>query len=72
MELSRIKQNGIDSDLRLRRRLKKSIEDLTDLREHVSAIHARVRTSLDGREEIQVEISLLPSFSSSNPSPATG
>ena len=25
----------------------KSIEDLTDLREHVSVIHARVRTGLD-------------------------
>jgi hypothetical protein len=72
MALSRIKQNGIHNDLQLRRILKRSIEDLTGLRQHGFAIHARVHTSLDRREEIQVEISLLPSFSSSNSSPATG
>jgi hypothetical protein len=51
---------------------KKKIEDLTDLREHTSSIHASVRTGEDGQEEIQVSISLLPSFSTSSPSAETG
>jgi hypothetical protein len=48
------------------------MEDLTDLREHISAIHAAVCTGENGQEEIQVSISLLPSFSTSSPSAETG
>lgn len=51
---------------------KRKIEDLADLREHVSSIHATVCTGMDGQEEIQVSISLLPTFSTSTPSPETG
>lgn len=51
---------------------KKKIEDLTDLREHISSIHASVCTGEDGQEEIQVSICLLPSFSTSSPSAETG
>jgi hypothetical protein len=57
---------------RLDEHSKKSIEDLMDLREHVSAIHAEVSTGEDGQEEIQVSIILLPSFSTSTPSAETG
>lgn len=57
---------------RLNEDSKRRIEDLADLREHVSAIHATVRTGEDGQEEIQVSISLLPSFSTSTPSAETG
>ncbi len=41
---------------------KRSIEDLADLREHLSVIHASVQAGEDGQEEIQISISLLPSF----------
>lgn len=51
---------------------KKRIEDLEDLQDHVSAIHASVQTGEDGGEEIQISISLLPSFSTSAPSPESG
>lgn len=51
---------------------RRRIEDLTDLQEHVSAIHASVQTTEDGQEEIQISISLLPSFSTSTPSIETG
>ena len=50
---------------------KNRIEDLIDLREHVSAIHAEVGTGENGQEEIQVSIILLPSFSTSTPSAET-
>jgi hypothetical protein len=48
---------------------KKRIEDPQD---HVSAIHASVQTGEDGGEEIQISISLLPSFSTSAPNPESG
>lgn len=51
---------------------KKMIEDLTDLQEYVSGIHASVQTNEDGHEEIQISISLLPSFSTSTPSAESG
>ncbi|MFM8276335.1 MAG: hypothetical protein ACKN89_04955 [Cyanobium sp.] len=51
---------------------KKMIEDLADLQEHVSAIHASVQTNEDGHDEIQISISLLPSFSTANPSAESG
>ena len=51
---------------------KKRIEDLADLQDHVSAIHALVQTGEDGQEEIQISISLLPSFSTSAPSAESG
>ena len=51
---------------------KKRIEDLADLQDHVSAIHASVQTGEDGQEEIQISISLLPSFSTSAPSAENG
>ena len=51
---------------------KKRIEDLADLQDHVSAIHASVQTGEDGQEEIQISISLLPSFSTSAPSAESG
>ena len=51
---------------------KKMIEDLTDLQEHVSGIHASVQANEVGHEEIQVSISLLPSFSTSTPSAESG
>jgi len=51
---------------------KKKIEDLADLQDHVSAIHASVQTSEDVQEEIQISISLLPSFSTSTPSAEIG
>lgn len=51
---------------------KKKIEDLADLQEHVSAIHASVRTGEDGQEEIMISISLQPSFSTSAPSIEAG
>jgi hypothetical protein len=67
-ELATIKQSGVCNDLQVGRRFKKRMEDLTDLREHISAIHAAVCTGENGQEEIQVSISLLPSFSTSSPS----
>lgn len=51
---------------------KKRIEDLADLQDHVSAIHASVQTGDDGQVEIQISISLLPSFSTSAPSAESG
>jgi hypothetical protein len=51
---------------------KRRIEDLGDLREHVSAIHASVQAGEDGQEEIQISISLQPTFSTSAPSVETG
>jgi uncharacterized protein YaaN involved in tellurite resistance len=51
---------------------KRRIEDLEDLQEHVSAIHASVQAGEDGQEEIQISISLLPSFSTSAPSAEAG
>ena len=51
---------------------KKRIEDLADLQDHVSAIHASVQTGEDGQEEIQISICLLPSFSTSAPSVESG
>jgi len=51
---------------------RRRIEDLADLHEHVSAIHASVQDGENGQEEIQVSISLLPSFSTSTPSAAAG
>jgi protoheme ferro-lyase len=57
---------------RLDEESKNRIEDLADLQEHVSAIHAEVGTGEDGQEEIQVSIILLPSFSTSTPSAETG
>jgi hypothetical protein len=51
---------------------KKRIEDLADLQDHVSAIHASVQIGEDGQEEIQISISLLPSFSTSAPSAESG
>jgi hypothetical protein len=51
---------------------KKRVEDLEGLQDHVSAIHASVQTGEDGGEEIQISISLLPSFSTSAPSPESG
>jgi len=51
---------------------KKRIEDLADLQDHVSAIHASVQTGEDGQEVIQISISLLPSFSTSAPSAESG
>ncbi len=51
---------------------KRRIEDLADLQEYVSAINASVQPSEDGQEEIQIAISLQPSFSTSAPSAETG
>lgn len=51
---------------------KKRIEDLANLRDLVSAIHASVQIGEDGQEEIQISISLLPSFSTADPSAETG
>ncbi len=51
---------------------KKRIEDLADLQDHVSAIHASVQTGEEGQEEIQISISLQPSFSTSAPSAESG
>ena len=51
---------------------KKRIEDLADLQDHVSVIHASVQTGEDGQEEIQISISLLPSFPTSAPSAESG
>jgi len=50
---------------------KKKIEDLSDLQHHVPTIHASVQTEEDGQEEIQISISLLPSFSTA-PSAESG
>jgi hypothetical protein len=51
---------------------KRRIEDLADLQEYVSAIHASVQAGEDGQEEIQISISLLPSFPTSAPSAEAG
>lgn len=51
---------------------KKRIEDLADLQEHVSAIHASVQAGEDGQDEIQISISLQPALSTSVPSVETG
>jgi hypothetical protein len=51
---------------------KRRIEDIADLQEHVSAIHASVQAGEDGQEEIQISISLLPSFSTLAPSAEAG
>jgi hypothetical protein len=51
---------------------KRKIEDLSDLQQHVSAIHAFVQTGEDGQEEIQISINLLPSFPIASPSAETG
>jgi hypothetical protein len=51
---------------------KKRIEDLADLQDHVSTIHASVQTGEDGQEEIQISISILSSFSTSAPSAESG
>ncbi|WP_156818487.1 hypothetical protein [Cyanobium gracile] len=51
---------------------KSRIEDLSDLRDYVSAIRAQVRASEDGQDEIQVLISLLSSFPIADPSADTG
>jgi hypothetical protein len=51
---------------------KKRIEDLADLQDHVSAIHASVQTGEDGKGEIQISICLLPSFSTTAPSAESG
>jgi hypothetical protein len=51
---------------------KRKIEDLADLQEHVSAIHASVQAGEGGHEEILISISLQPSFSTSAPSAEIG
>jgi hypothetical protein len=51
---------------------KRRIEDLGNLEEHVSAIRASVQAGEDGQEEIQISISLQPSFSTLAPSVETG
>ncbi len=56
----------LDEDAKMR------IEDLADLQEHVSVIHAAVQAGEDGQEEIQISISLQPSFSTLAPSAETG
>jgi hypothetical protein len=48
------------------------LEDLSDLRDYVSAIRAQVQASEDGQDEIQVLISLLSSFPIADPSAETG
>jgi hypothetical protein len=48
------------------------LEDLSDLRDYVSAIRAHVHASEDGQDEIQVLISLLSSFPIADPSAETG
>ena len=48
------------------------LEDLSDLRDSVSAIRAQVHASEDGQVEIQVLISLLSSFPIADPSAETG
>jgi hypothetical protein len=48
------------------------LEDLSDLRDYVSAIRAQVHASEDGQDEIQVLISLLSSFPIADPSAETG
>jgi hypothetical protein len=57
---------------RLDEESKNRIEDVTGLRNHVSAIRAQVRASEDGQDEIEVVISLLPSFPTEDPSAETG
>ena len=57
---------------RLDEETKRKIEDVADLRDHVSAIHAQVHIGEDGQDEIQVLISLLSSFPISDPSAETG
>lgn len=57
---------------RLDEESKSRIEDITDLRDHVSAIRAQVHASEDGQDEIQILISLLPSFPIEDPSAETG
>jgi hypothetical protein len=48
------------------------LEDLSDLRDFVSAIRAQVHAGEDGQDEIQVLISLLSSFPIADPSAETG
>jgi hypothetical protein len=48
------------------------LEDLSDLRDYVSAIRAQVHANEDGQDEIQVLISLLSSFPIADPSAETG
>ena len=48
------------------------LEDLSDLRDYVSAIRVQVHASEDGQDEIQVLISLLSSFPIADPSAETG
>jgi N-methylhydantoinase B/oxoprolinase/acetone carboxylase alpha subunit len=48
------------------------LEDLSDLRDYVSAIRAQVHACEDGQDEIQVLISLLSSFPIADPSAETG
>ena len=50
---------------------KKKIEDLSNLQDPVSSIHASVQTEEDGQEEMQISINLLPSFSTA-PSAESG
>lgn len=57
---------------RLDEESKNRIEDITGLREHVSAIRAQVHASEDGQDEVQISISLLPSFPIDDPSVETG
>ena len=57
---------------KLEEEAKRKMEDLADVQEQVSTIHALVQTGEDGNEEIQISISLQPPFSTSSPSVETG
>ena len=66
------KGRAVTMTYRLDAESKNKIEDVADLRDYVSSIHAQVHTGEDGQDEIQVLISLLSSFPISDPSAETG